>query len=60
MDPYRYLTGTVIPVSDHDALARVPTMHLPVMDEHFADTVRHMDPEQAARLSRYERDGYYS
>jgi hypothetical protein len=29
------------------------------MAEHFANTMRHMDPEQAARLSRYERDGYY-
>ncbi len=29
MAPFRYLTGTVIPVPDHEALSRVPTMHLP-------------------------------
>ncbi len=42
---YRYIEATAL--------------FLPVMAEHFAKTMRHMDPEQAARLSRYERDGYY-
>jgi acyl-coenzyme A thioesterase PaaI-like protein len=34
-------------------------LFLPVMPDHFADTMQYMDPEQAAKLSRYDRDEYY-
>lgn len=34
-------------------------LFLPVMAEHFADTMKYMDPGHAAKLSRYERDEYY-
>ena len=29
MEPFRFLTGTVIPVADKAALGNVPTVHLP-------------------------------
>lgn len=34
-------------------------LYLAVSAEHFAGTIQYMDPEQAARLSRYDRDEYY-
>ncbi|MDH5373043.1 MAG: PaaI family thioesterase [Acidimicrobiia bacterium] len=34
-------------------------LFLPITADHFADTMQFMDPEQAAKLSRYERDEYY-
>ena len=34
-------------------------LFVPVAAEHFAGTMKYMDPEHAARLARYERDEYY-
>ena len=34
-------------------------LFLPVTPEHFAATMQYMDPEQAVKLARYERDEYY-
>ena len=53
---HAFCTGCDLPSADN---ASMVVIFLPVMADHFADTMQYMDPEQAAKLSRYDRDEYY-
>lgn len=56
----RKLWAEAVGVDEHgQRYIEARALFVPVGTEHFAETARHMDPEQLARISQFESDEYY-